>query len=244
VTVVRWTVLVPVKRLETAKTRLAPAVAAPSAPPRAELALALARDTVAAALACPVVARVLVVTSDDAAEGALTALGAAVVSDVPEAGLDRALGHAADLARDSDPGCGLAALSGDLPALRPGELTFALNAAAALPRAVVADEASSGTVLLTAGPGFGLRPAYGEGSLARHVSRGAAVLALDGVARLRRDVDTPGDLHDAASLGLGPATAALLDRLVPPSGSGAGDEAAQRDGGGMPDPRPDDLATR
>jgi 2-phospho-L-lactate/phosphoenolpyruvate guanylyltransferase len=217
VTAVRWTVLVPVKRLATAKTRLSPAVAAPGAPARSELALALARDTVRAALAARAVSRVVAVTNDPVAQAALLSLGAEVVADLPEAGLDRALAHAADVARERDAGGGVAALSGDLPALRPAELERALAAAGAWSRSVVPDEAGSGTVLLTAGPGAALRPAYGDGSQARHRARGAEVLALDDVAGLRRDVDTPADLAGAAALGLGPATAALLRRLVLPA---------------------------
>ena len=213
----RWTVVVPVKRLATAKTRLAPAVGVPGAPSRAELALALAADAAAAALACPAVARLLVVSSDPVAAPALAALGADVVPDGPEAGLDRALAHAAGAARDRDPGCGVAALAADLPALTPAALGRALDAAAAHRRAVVPDAAGLGTVLLTAGPGTALAPAYGEGSLARHAALGAVVLDLDGLAALRRDVDTPADLAAAARLGVGAATAVLLPRLALPA---------------------------
>ena len=217
---VRWTVLVPVKRLALAKTRLAPAVpAAPGAPTRAELALALATDAVTAALACDRVARVLVITSDPVAGPALAARGADVVPDLPEAGLDEALRHAAERARADDPGCGVAALSADLPALTPSGLGAALDAAARHPRAVVADAAGAGTALLAAGPGVALHPAYGVGSLARHATLGA--VRLDAAPVLRRDVDTPADLAEAAALGVGPATAALLPRLAgadPPPG--------------------------
>ncbi|MDQ3664624.1 MAG: 2-phospho-L-lactate guanylyltransferase, partial [Actinomycetota bacterium] len=55
-----WCVLVPVKRLDLAKTRLG-AVAGRR---RADLALAVAADTASAALACPVVRRVVAVTDD------------------------------------------------------------------------------------------------------------------------------------------------------------------------------------
>lgn len=225
----RWTVLVPVKRLAAAKTRLAPALPAAAAalphgaspaaatpvPTRADLALALATDAVAAALACDRVTRVLVITSDPVAGPALAARGADVVADRPEAGLDEALRHAADVARSDDAGCGLAALSADLPALTPAALAGALTAASGRARAVVPDAAGDGTVLLTAGPGTALAPAYGAGSLGRHVALGAVRLDL-AAPGLRRDVDTPADLAEAAALGVGPATAALLPRLVLP----------------------------
>src|SRR5688500_16433710 len=68
VTGLTWTVLMPVKRLSTAKTRLRGAVPAAA---HERLVLALAGDTAAAALACPVVGRLVVVTSDPTARAAL-----------------------------------------------------------------------------------------------------------------------------------------------------------------------------
>ena len=72
-----WTVLLPVKVLARAKSRLAVL----AGDRRGELALALASDTVCAVLACPEVARVVVVTSDPVAGPLLAALGAVVVAD-------------------------------------------------------------------------------------------------------------------------------------------------------------------
>ncbi|NEC03808.1 2-phospho-L-lactate guanylyltransferase, partial [Streptomyces sp. SID7909] len=74
----RWSLVVPLKPLARAKSRLAPASGALLRP---RLALAFARDTVAAALSCPDVADVVVVTDDTAAGAALAALGALVVPD-------------------------------------------------------------------------------------------------------------------------------------------------------------------
>jgi len=58
-----WSLVIPVKVLARAKSRLAGL----AGPAREELALAMAADTVSAAAACPVVAAVLVVTDDAAA---------------------------------------------------------------------------------------------------------------------------------------------------------------------------------
>ncbi|MGC1569858.1 MAG: hypothetical protein WA794_27885, partial [Trebonia sp.] len=69
-----WTVVLPVKVLARAKSRLALLAGAR----RADLALALASDTVSAVVACPDVTRVLVVTSDAKAGSRLAALGAIV----------------------------------------------------------------------------------------------------------------------------------------------------------------------
>ena len=163
-----------------------------------------------------------------------------VLPDAPRAGLNAALRHAAAVAAASYPDAGLAALAGDLPALRPGELDRALAAAAAAGgRSFVADAAGDGTVLLCATAGVELRPAFGSASRAEHAVSGArdltAVLANE-VAGLRHDVDTVDDLSAAAALGLGPATR----RAATP---GAGGAEAWQDlshdaGAGVPGPAP------
>src|SRR3954469_12770200 len=92
VTGLTWTVLMPVKRLAAAKTRLRGAVPAAA---HQRLVLALACDTAAAAVTCPVVGRVVVVTSDPTARAALADVGADVLPDVPDAGLNQAIAYAA-----------------------------------------------------------------------------------------------------------------------------------------------------
>jgi len=200
---VRWSVVVPVKRLPVAKTRLSDPRRAPA--DHAALALALALDTVRAAVACPAVGRVVVVTDDADASAAVRDLGATVVTDEPDAGLNPAIVHGATSAATLAPADGVAVLSADLPALRPTELAAALRAAAAHDRAFVPDAGGTGTTLLAAAPGRPLDPRYGAGSRAAHRSSGAAELTGDWPS-LRRDVDTPADLAAAATLGLGPAT--------------------------------------
>jgi 2-phospho-L-lactate guanylyltransferase len=198
-------VVVPVKRLQEAKSRLyAPGRPRPD---HAALALALAVDTVAAAGAAAAVARVLVVTDDPEAAAAVRAAGALVVADEPDAGLNPALAYGARRAAAADPTAGVALLSADLPALRPAELTAALAAAAEHPRSFVPDAAGGGTTLLAARPGVPVDPRYGAGSAAAHLASGAVGLTGDWPS-LRRDVDTPADLLAAAALGLGPATRA------------------------------------
>ena len=205
-----WSVLMPVKVLAEAKSRLA-GLAGLTGPRRAELALALASDTVTAVLGSDAVARVIVITDDQAAAAAL---GALVVPDEPRAGLNAALRHGAGFAATRWPGDGTAALSADLPALRPEQIGRALRAAAAWPTAFVADAAGDGTTLYTAAPGAAFRPAFGLASRARHAAGGAVELGLDGIPGLRQDVDTPSDLRGAAALGLGPHSAPLAAELL------------------------------
>ena len=205
-----WSVLIPVKVLAEAKSRLASL----AGPRRAELALALASDTVTAVLASDAVARVIVITDDQDAAVGLAALGALVVPDEPRAGLNPALRHGARYAAARWPGDGMAALSADLPALRPEQIGQALRAAAAWPTAFVADAAGDGTTLYAARAGAALQPAFGLASRARHAAGGAAELGLDGIGGLRRDVDTPSDLRGAVALGLGPHSAPLAAELL------------------------------
>jgi 2-phospho-L-lactate guanylyltransferase len=206
-----WTVVVPLKRLDGAKTRLRGAL---SGVPHARLVLALAADTVAAALACRAVAGVLVVTDDRAASATLGALGARVEPDTPDAGLNAAVRFGAARAGDAG-GPWIAALTADLPALRADELASALTAARPGPageiavRRFVPDAAGTGTTLLTAPPGSPLDPRFGPGSASEH-ARSGAIRLLGDWPTLRRDVDTPADLAAAAALGVGAHTAALL----------------------------------
>jgi 2-phospho-L-lactate guanylyltransferase len=234
-----WTVLLPVKVLARAKSRLA----ALAGDRRGDLALALASDTVAAVLTCPEVARVVVVTSDPVAGPLLAALGAVVVPDEPadrrtglgargtldgagiagglgdrgaQDALNAALRHGAAVAARRWPGTGLAALTADLPAVSPAELAAALRAAGASPQpaAFVPDAAGVGTTLYAVRPGGEFRPLFGGASRARHAAAGAAELDLADLAGLRRDVDTPDDLREAVTLGAGPRTTALAAVLL------------------------------
>ncbi|MGI5168031.1 2-phospho-L-lactate guanylyltransferase [Spirillospora sp. CA-253888] len=210
----QWSLVVPVKVLARAKTRMAEA----AGPHREALALAVATDTVGAALRCPRVRDVIVVTDDPLAAAELSALGARVVPDEPDAGLNPALVHGAGRGRERSPDAGVGALSADLPALRPGELARVLDAAAGAPEAFVPDAAGIGTTLYTARPGVPFAPAFGGESRAAHRSRGARELLLDGIDSVRRDVDTLDDLKAALALGLGPRTAAVA-ALLPALGS-------------------------
>ncbi|MCV2396045.1 2-phospho-L-lactate guanylyltransferase [Actinotalea sp. M2MS4P-6] len=196
----RWTLVLPVKRLEAAKSRLDVAADA-----RAELALAFALDTLAAVAACEQVEDVVVVTS----EPRVPEIGIRVVAD-PGGGLLAAIGAGLAAVAQDRP---VAVLLGDLPALRPEELDAALAAAARHRSAMVADLDGTGTTLLTARRAADLDPRFGPGSRAAHEAAGHVLLdAGDG---LRRDVDTAADLAAVVRLGVGPATAAVIAAVSP-----------------------------
>jgi 2-phospho-L-lactate guanylyltransferase len=201
-------VVLPVKRLAAGKSRLRGAL---PGLPHERLALALALDTATAAAACPEVAELVAVTDDPSAARALAGLGARVVPD-GDGGLNAAFVHGAALVV----GRPVAALAGDLPALRADDLAGALRAAGDSgpgARRFAADADGTGTVLLTAPAGGSLDPHFGPGSAAAHAASGA--LPIGGAwPGLRRDVDTAADLAEAAALGLGPHTAALVARAA------------------------------
>ncbi len=177
-----------------------------------------------AALSCDLVSAVLVITDDVRVAEQARECGAQVTPDVPRAGLNPALRHGVAVAQDLRHAAPVAALSGDLPALRPGELATALRAAGQLTAAFVADAEGTGTTLLTAAPGVELDPRFGHRSRARHVAAGVTELVeelVDGLVdgpltSLRRDVDTEVDLYDARRLGLGPRTSQALALLHEP----------------------------
>ncbi|MFF1256191.1 MULTISPECIES: 2-phospho-L-lactate guanylyltransferase [unclassified Streptomyces] len=209
----QWTLVIPLKPLVRAKSRLAPTAGDGVRP---GLALAFAQDTVAAATASAGVRDVVVVTDDALAGRELAALGALIVPDAPGAGLNAALAHGAAAARARRPDAAVAALNADLPALRSAELSRVLAEAALFPRAFLPDAAGIGTTLLSARSGTELLPAFGTASRARHAASGAVELPLTDVDSVRQDVDTGEDLRVALSLGVGPRTAGAAAGLLIP----------------------------
>lgn len=212
-----WGVAVPVKHSDIGKSRLQGFAGRF----RAELARAMAADCVAAVVSCRFVQRVVIVTDDESAGQQFVALGAQVVADLPGNGLNAALEFGVEVLRSHRPKLWVAALSADLPALRPDALSAALEAASSAPRAFLADASGVGTTVLTAAPGVALDPAFGESSRSAHLASGATEINPPGVSTLRRDVDTAADLRDAIRLGVGPRTAHVLtkiERLEQPAG--------------------------
>ncbi|MGH3628896.1 MAG: 2-phospho-L-lactate guanylyltransferase [Sciscionella sp.] len=208
----RVDLLVAVKVLSRAKTRLRGAIGDGKGDPMRHhaLALAIATDTVAAARDTPEVRTVLVVSADPVVTEAMRGLGVEVLADPPGGGLNPALRHGYALLRERDGDAVIGALQSDLPALRGTELSQALRAAGNA-RAYCADRHGTGTTLLLSAAGAPLTPEFGADSAARHACSGA--LALTGAwPSLRCDTDTVADLTLAAALGLGPRSSSVLDR--------------------------------
>ncbi len=220
----RFRVIVPA-RGAAGKTRLQ----APTGVDHAELARALALDTIEAARHAWHVAEILVVTPDVHLADALPASVRVVPEPSDEGPVSNTGGTGATVkvnvrdgllaaVRAGLAGCPrqapTAVLLGDLPALRCGELDAALGAAqvviegAGSAAAFVADAAGTGTVLLVGARAADLRPRFGAMSATAH-ARSAARLrgAWPG---LRRDVDDARDLAEAVRLGVGDHTLRAL----------------------------------
>ncbi|HVE63194.1 MAG TPA: 2-phospho-L-lactate guanylyltransferase [Mycobacteriales bacterium] len=198
-----WVVVVPIKELRVAKSRLAGVTDSE----RGDLAMAMAMDVVSAAITAQAVAAVVVVTNDLRAAAELGELGARVVADVTDSGLNDALAGAARAAGVLWPRSGVCALSSDLPCVDAATLDVALGRAAAHQRGVVPDRRGDGTTMLTARAGTDLAPRYGVASRSEHMKAGAEQLDTTGLDRLRLDVDTRDDLVAALALGVGSHTA-------------------------------------
>ncbi|MBY0286392.1 MAG: 2-phospho-L-lactate guanylyltransferase [Mycobacteriaceae bacterium] len=199
--------VIAVKRLAAAKTRLAPIF---SATTREAVVLAMLIDTITAAAAVPAVQSITVVTPDDVAGDAARQLGARVLPDPTPQGhrnpLNNAIAAAEETVRTET--SNIVVLQGDLPALQPQELGEAIAAARAHPRSFVGDRHGTGTSALIA-LGVALDPRFGQDSAERHRHSGA--IELTGAwPGLRCDIDTPDDLLVARRLGVGATTAQAI----------------------------------
>ncbi|HYI52617.1 MAG TPA: hypothetical protein VEX57_01525, partial [Microlunatus sp.] len=131
--------------------------------------------------------------------------------------LNRALTHGDGLLRGEGFQVVLASV-GDLPALRDTSVQRVIVASRGRTRCFLPDHDDRGTTMLIA-RGVPLNPRYGTetvsgrtiGSALRHQQSAAVALELGELADARRDVDTISDLRSAHLLGIGPATASLLD---------------------------------
>lgn len=199
--------IIAVKRLAAAKTRLAPVF---SARTREAVVLAMLVDTLSAAAAVNALRCITVITPDNAAAAAATGFGADVLADPTPEGhhdpLNNAIATAERVVAQTVPN--IVVLQGDLPALQTWELAEAIAAARQHQRSFVADRQGSGTVALCAF-GAALDPHFGPDSSARH-RRSGAVELTGAWPGLQCDIDTPDDLVVARRLGVGAATAQAI----------------------------------
>lgn len=212
--------IIAVKRLRFAKTRLAPAFPTRH---RECLVLAMLTDTVSIATRIAALRSVTVVTADEAAGAAAARRGARVLIDPTPDRHPDPLNNAIVVAERRLAGsvANTVVLQGDLPALQAQELDAAIAAARGFRRSFITDRHATGTVALFAF-GASLKPEFGPDSAARHRQSGAIELA-GAWPGLRCDIDTPDDLAAARRLGVGPVTASVVaDRSRGNGGSRGG----------------------
>lgn len=204
-----WCAVVPVKRLDRAKSRLHLDEAGLSDSRRPDLALAFACDTVSAALvSCD---HVVVITDDTRAGQVLADLGAVVIADDPDAGINPALMHGFAFVQSHWPSSGTVAISADLACLQGDDLRHACAAADAFAApCFVSDSAGTGSTAFFSPAGTTFEPAFGHRSRAQHRAAGIQEITGPRLTTLHRDIDTAADLWDAQRIGLGRHSLAVI----------------------------------
>ena len=187
------TAVLPVKRFAAAKQRLAIGL---DEERRRGLVAAMLEDSLEAIGEARSVERTIVVSGEPRAQELAGAAGCEVVPDPADEGhVSAAL---AGIARaEADGAECVVLLPGDCPLLDPRELDRLLTGLPASYVAIVPDRHGTGTNALVLRPPEAIRPAFGEGSCARHVAaaREAGVpFAVEELASLALDLDTPGDV--------------------------------------------------
>lgn len=211
--VLPWTAILPVKGLDSAKSRLASTWPHPDA-----LALAFVEDAISALSSAAGVARIVVATSDPRVTAVARGAGCAIADDAGHEGINAAVREAARGCPDADR---FLVLVSDLPALDAAAVDAVLARASDHLTSFLPDADGTGTTMwCTTDPGM-LDTAFGADSAQAHARAGAVNLVdvsgpgqAELLARARRDVDTNEDLDRARHLGVGPATSALLATMA------------------------------
>lgn len=187
------TAILPVKRFDAAKRRLATGL---DDERRRALAAAMLADVLEAIGAARSIGRTIVVSGDPEAQELAAASEAEVVPDPADEGhIEAAL---AGVARAEVQGSGcVVLLPGDCPLLDPRQLDRLLTGVPERYVGIVPDRHGEGTNALVLSPPGAIRPAFGEGSRARHeaAAREAGIpFAVEELSSLALDLDTPADL--------------------------------------------------
>lgn len=187
------TAVLPVKRFGDAKRRLAAGI---DEERRVELVAAMLEDTLAAIGEARSIERTIVVSGDPRAQEIVASGPAEVLPDPADEG--HVVAALAGIARAEVAGAeSVILLPGDCPLLDPKELDRLLTGVPSSFVAVVPDRHGTGTNALVLSPPGAIRPAFGEGSCARHVAaaREADIpFAVEELPSLALDLDTPADV--------------------------------------------------
>jgi len=206
--------LIPMAELSQAKTRLAGVLDGDS---RAELALAMLTDVLAACHESGCFDRIVVVTNDEAVLAHARESGAEALAE--PAGLSGGLNGSLDFGRRRLARNGaneLVIFPADVPLARPGDVRAIVDELAATPRqrVVLVRSRDNGTNALALRPPKAIGMHFGRNSADAH--RAAAEAAGIAVAeveneRLAYDIDAAEDLAALSGLPVGPATRGWID---------------------------------
>ena len=210
------TAVLPVKRFDAAKQRLAAGIDEPSG--AASWPAAMVADVLEAIGEARSIERLIVVTGDPIAQELAAEAGAEVVPDPEDAGHVEAA--QAGIARAEAEGAErVVLLAGDCPLLDPRELDRLLTGVPGSYVGIVPDRHGTGTNALLLSPPGAIVPAFGEGSRDRHVE----------AARAGRD---PLRDRGAALDRTRPRHPGRRDRADPRAGDAAEARAPHRQGAG------------
>ena len=187
------TAVLPVKRFEAAKQRLAAGV---DDQRRRQLVEAMVADVLEAIGRARTIERTIVVTGDPIAQELAAEAGAEVVPDPADAGHIEAAQAGIVRAEAEGARC-VVLLPGDCPLLDPRELDRLLTGVPDHYVGIVPDRHGPGTNALVLSPPDAIVPSFGEGSCARHVAaaRQAGIpFEVEKLATLGLDLDTPADI--------------------------------------------------
>lgn len=195
--------LVPVKRFDQAKSRLADVLPVEA---RASLAAAMLGDVLELLAEVNGIVGTLVVTADPAAAALATEQGAEVLSDCHESGINEAVVQGLRSLTRRGAG-GALVVPADVPFATPGEIAAVLHGLAGQEAVLVPATRDGGTNVFAIAPAHRLTPCFGPGSFVRHVAAAAsagltpAVLRLPGIGH---DIDVPADLAATSHSAIGP----------------------------------------
>jgi 2-phospho-L-lactate guanylyltransferase len=187
------TAVLPVKRFEDAKQRLAAGI---DETRRRELAGAMVADVLEAIGEARAIERLIVVSGDPLAQELASEAGAEVVPDPEDAGHVEAA-QAGIVRAEVEGAERVVLLAGDCPLLDPRELDRLLTGIPGRYVGIVPDRHGSGTNALLLSPPDAIIPAFGEGSRDRHVeaARAAGVpFGIEELPSIELDLDTPADV--------------------------------------------------
>jgi 2-phospho-L-lactate/phosphoenolpyruvate guanylyltransferase len=190
---VNATAILPVKRFAAAKRRLAAGI---DDERRAALVEAMLADVLEAIAAVRSIERTIVVTDEPAASAIAARSGAEVVPDTGnESHVEAVLVGIAQV-EEQGAKC-VVLLPGDCPLLEPRELDRLLTGLPSTYVGIVPDRHGTGTNALLLTLPSAIRPAFGEGSCARHVAaahEAGVPYGVEEIPSLALDLDTPADV--------------------------------------------------